>query len=112
MTGRTNWEAIALLYEGLVRIAPTLGARVAHAAALAEARDADVGLAALDALASDGIENYQPYWALRAHLLGRLGRIDQASEAYAYAIGLSQDAAVREFLATQSAALRSPETGP
>jgi predicted RNA polymerase sigma factor len=61
VTGQTDWEAIALLYEGLAPIAPTIGARVAHAGALAEARDA-----------------------------------------YARAIGLSEDAAVREFLAGQT----------
>jgi RNA polymerase sigma-70 factor (ECF subfamily) len=38
VTGRTDWEAIALLYEGLLRSAPTIGARVGQAAAIAEAR--------------------------------------------------------------------------
>ena len=56
-TGRTNWEAITLLYEGLIRIAPTIGARVAYAAALAEARGTDAGLAALDAVESDAVES-------------------------------------------------------
>jgi len=37
-TGRTEWEAIALLYEGLVRFAPTIGVLVGRAAAVAEAR--------------------------------------------------------------------------
>ena len=95
--GRTDWEAIALLYEGLVRIAPTIGAVVARAAALAEARGAGAGLAALDAIAREAA-TYQPSWALRAHLLDRLGRAAEAREAYARAIGLSEDAAVREFL--------------
>ena len=35
-SGRTNWQAIALLYEGLVQLSPTLGALVGRAAALAE----------------------------------------------------------------------------
>src|SRR5262249_8384504 len=50
VTGRTEWEAIALLYEGLMRIAPTIGAQVGQAAALGEARGAEVGLAALGAI--------------------------------------------------------------
>jgi RNA polymerase sigma-70 factor (ECF subfamily) len=98
-TGATDWEAIALLYEGLVRIAPTVGARVAQAAALAEARGAAAGLTALQALAADSIASYQPYWALRAHLLRALGRLSEAAPAYARAIGLSEDPAVRAFLA-------------
>ena len=100
-TGHTDWEAIALLYEGLVRLAPTVGARVAQAAALAEARSARNGLAALDAMPSQIVDAYQPYWALRAHLLRALGRHDAARDAYTRAIGLSEDPAVREFLSGQ-----------
>jgi RNA polymerase sigma-70 factor (ECF subfamily) len=101
-TGRTDWEGIALLYEGLLRIAPTIGARVAHAAALAQARGVRAGLTALDAIAPDVVTAYQPYWALRAHLLAGLGRAVAAAEAYARAIGLSEDPAVRAFLAQRA----------
>jgi predicted RNA polymerase sigma factor len=102
VTGHTDWEAIALLYEGLVRLAPTIGARVAHAGALAEARGAATGLAALDAMPMDVVIAYQPYWALRAHLLRELRRTGEARDAYARAIGLSEDGAVREFLSGQT----------
>jgi predicted RNA polymerase sigma factor len=37
MTGTTDWQEIALLYEGLVKIAPGIGSRVGRAVALAEA---------------------------------------------------------------------------
>jgi RNA polymerase sigma-70 factor (ECF subfamily) len=50
-----------LAYEGLVRIAPTVGARVGQAAALAEARGVGRALAALDAMPPAGIAGYQPY---------------------------------------------------
>jgi len=46
--------------------------------------------------------DYQPYWALRAHLLARQGRAAEAAQAYARAIGLSEDPAVREFLVRES----------
>jgi predicted RNA polymerase sigma factor len=98
VTGRTDWEAIALLYEGLIRLAPTIGALVGHAAALAETRGAESGLSALGAIPPDVIAGYQPYWALHGHLLKQLGRMDEASAAYARAMGLSQDQAVRDFL--------------
>ncbi|HZF02983.1 MAG TPA: DUF6596 domain-containing protein [Patescibacteria group bacterium] len=103
LNGKTDWEAIALLYAGLLRCAPTIGARVAYAAALAEARGADAGLAALDTIPADAVAAYQPYWALGGHLLKVLGRNAQAREAYDRAIGLSEDAAVREFLLARSA---------
>jgi RNA polymerase sigma-70 factor (ECF subfamily) len=98
VTGRTDWESIALLYEGLVRLAPTVGAQVARAGALGEARGPAAGLVALDALPASVIGAYQPYWALRAHLLRELGRGSEARDAYARAIGLSEDPAVRAFL--------------
>ena len=98
VTGRTDWEAIALLYEGLIRIAPTIGAQVGSAAALAEAKGDEAGLAALEAIQPDAVTFYQPYWALSAHLLKRLGRLAEAREAYARAVGLSEDPAVRQFL--------------
>jgi len=104
LAGTTDWEAIALLYEGLLRWAPTLGARVAYAAALAEARSANVGLAALETIPSDAVVAYQPYWALRGHLLSALGQGAQAREAYGRAVGLSEDPAVRAFLLRRVAA--------
>jgi RNA polymerase sigma-70 factor (ECF subfamily) len=104
VTGHTDWGAIALLYEGLVRIAPTIGARVAYAAAIAEANGAEAGLVALDRMPRGAVAVYQPYWALRAHLLRRLERTGQAREAYATAIGLSEDPAVRRFLAAETPA--------
>ena len=105
-TGRTDWEAIALLYEGLLRCGATTGARVGQAAALARAGDAAAGLAALDTLSQDMVSTYQPYWALRAHLLKRLDRVDEARDSYTRAIGLSEDSAVREFLVAESTSRR------
>ena len=101
-SGRTDWEAIALLYEGLLGLASTIGARVGHAAALAEARGSAAGLAVLETISSEAVSAYQPYWALSGHLLKSLGRGEQAKQAYARAIGLSEDPAVREFLGYQS----------
>jgi predicted RNA polymerase sigma factor len=105
-SGANDWEAIALLYEGLLRCAPTVGARVAAAAALAEARGAEAGLRALDTISPEAVAAYQPYWALRGQLLKKLGRIVQARDAYDRAIGLTEEAAVRDFLMTRSADMR------
>ena len=96
--GRTDWGAIAVLYEGLVRATPTVGAFVGRAAAMAEAEDPSAGLRALDRIDPSSITSYQPYWAVRAHLLHRLGRIDEALEAFDRAIGLTEDGATRQFL--------------
>jgi RNA polymerase sigma-70 factor, ECF subfamily len=81
-----------------------IGARVGHAAALGEAKGAQAGLDALAAIAADAVTAYQPYWALRAHLLARAGRLGEARACYGRAIGLSEDPAVRTFLAQRSPA--------
>jgi len=96
-TGRTDWEAIAAFYEHLVRLVPTLGARVAQAAAVAEARGAPAGLSLLDMIDPADVSTYQPFWAVRAHLLQELGEAG-AAEAYDRAIGLAEDPAIRQFL--------------
>lgn len=101
-TGRTDWEAVALLYEGLVRLAPTVGALVGRAAAVAEARGAVTAWALLEAIPAEAIKSYQPYWALAAHLLTCMQRSEDAAAAYSRAIGLCEDPAMREFLARQA----------
>jgi len=101
-TGCTDWEAIALLYEGLVRTAPTVAALVGRAAAVGEARGAAAGLALLEAVSAAAADGYQPYWALAAHLLTRLARREAAAAAYSRAIGLCVDPAVRNFLLRQA----------
>ncbi len=97
-TGRTDWAAIALFYEQLVRISPALGTRVGYAAAVAEAEGPEAGLAVLELIAPDAVSHYQPYWAVRAHLLQGLGKTHEASDAYDRAVGLAEDPVVREFL--------------
>src|SRR6202050_310740 len=68
-SGRTEWTATVLFYEQLIRISPTLGARIGYAAAVGEANGPQAGLAALDRIDRDATSSYQPYWAVRAHLL-------------------------------------------
>ena len=97
-TGRTDWAAIVLFYEQLVRISPALGTRAGYAAAVAEARGLGSGLAVLDTIDPEEVSTYQPYWAVRAHLLHCLGKTREASDAYDRAIGLAEDPAVRAFL--------------
>jgi len=102
VTQQVDWEALALLYEGLIQLSPTLGALVSHAAAIAEAKELEQGLAQLDRLPAEAVKNYQPYWALKAHLLKQLEYKSEAQQAYSRAIGLTEDSAIREFLLHQS----------
>ncbi len=97
-SGRTDWDVIVLFYEHLLRIASTLGARVAQAAAVAETRGATTALTLLDTVDRAAVAAYQPYWAVRAHLLRHLGRANEARESYDRAIGLTEDPSIRKFL--------------
>src|SRR5207302_9196990 len=100
-SGRTDWDAIASFYEGLARLAPTLGARIGRAAAVAEVNGSEAGLALLNGIELAIVAAYQPYWAVRAHLLKKLAREPEASQAFERAIGLSEDDSVRQFLLEQ-----------
>jgi RNA polymerase sigma-70 factor (ECF subfamily) len=88
-TGVTDWEALHTLYAALVRVAPSLGARVAHAAVAGRLKGPGPGPALLDQIA-DGAAGFQPLHAAWADLLTRAGRHDAARAAYDRAIALTQ----------------------
>lgn len=104
-SGFTDWEAISQLYRVLLQIAPTLGAQVAYAAALANSQEPTAGLVELDRLDPERVRRLQPAWAIRAHLLAMLGRRAEATEAYQKAIALSTEPPIRRYLAEQLARL-------
>jgi RNA polymerase sigma-70 factor (ECF subfamily) len=97
-TGGTDWEEIALLYEGLVRIVPGIGSLVGRAVALAQAGQLASGFAALEEIPADRVVNYQPYWAARGHLLQLLDRRAEAEAAFTRAAGLTEDPSLRDYL--------------
>jgi RNA polymerase sigma-70 factor, ECF subfamily len=75
-----------------------VGAMVGHAAAVAEADGPHAGVDALNAIDSELTSSYQPYWAVRAHLLQQNGNSTEAVRCFDRAIGLAEDPAVRAFL--------------
>jgi predicted RNA polymerase sigma factor len=97
-TGTTDWAALRLLHEALLRVAPTLGAEVSLAAVIAELNGPEAGLEALDAIPTAGVERFQPAWATRAHLLAAAGRRAEAAAAYEKAISLTTDGPTRAWL--------------
>jgi RNA polymerase sigma-70 factor (ECF subfamily) len=104
-SGSPDDLALSLLYEVLVQMTPTLGVLVAHAVALSRTEGPACGLDRLDAIESTAQADYQPYWSARAYLLDRLGRIDDAREAYDRAIGLAEEDGVRRWLLAKKRAL-------
>lgn len=101
-------QAIAVLYEGLVQLSPTLGVQVARAVARSRVDGAERGLLLLEAIEPVATRNdYQRYWSARAHLLQQLNRPRDASHAYVRAIGLSEAPEVRRFLADKKRSVDS-----
>ena len=99
--GPTDWATLLTLHRVLHAIAPSLGSGVALAAVIAEVEGPAAGLAALDALIEEAGQRgrrFQPARAARAHLLGRLGRREEAVAAYDGAIDLTHDTAERQYL--------------
>ncbi len=96
-TGSSDDHAVAMLYAALVRMTKSLGVCVAHAVALSKTEGPARGLEQLDAIGASAAD-YQPYWSARAHLLERLGRREEAREAYDRAAGLSEEDGVRRWL--------------
>jgi predicted RNA polymerase sigma factor len=96
-----DWPHIVVLYEHLSEIAPSTGARVSQAVAIAKAGRPDVAFAELSEIPAQNVGEYQPFWAARAYILKILGRPDEARNALTRAIGLTEDPALREFLTGQ-----------
>lgn len=96
LTGADLRVPLIELYDLLISIAPSTGAAVARAVALAEAGNSRAALAQLAALPE--CETYQPWWVARARVLWLSGDAEEANGAAAQAAALSADPAVRMFL--------------
>jgi RNA polymerase sigma-70 factor (ECF subfamily) len=100
----TDWGQIVQLYDLLLALAPSPVTALNRAAALAEVDGPEEALTLLDDLP---LANYYLFHAIRANLLARLGRSDEAARAYDAAIPLAGNAAERGFLEHQREQLPS-----
>lgn len=90
----TDWDRIVARYDELLALGDSPVVRLNRAVAVAERDGPETGLAALDGVALGG--HRLP--AVRAELLARLGRRDDARHAYDAALGLCANAAEAEHL--------------
>lgn len=79
----TQWPRILLLYDTLLSLTPTPVVRLNRAVAVAEVHGPEPGLAALEGVALPG---YRPWHVVRAELLVRAGRTDEAVEEFRRAL--------------------------
>ncbi|GHE68764.1 RNA polymerase subunit sigma-24 [Streptomyces spiralis] len=95
----TDWTRIAELYETLAQHDPSPVIHANRAVAVAKSQGPAAGLAVLDRLTADRrVRGWHLLHAARADLLRRLGRRDEAADAYRTALALDPPPAEREFL--------------
>jgi RNA polymerase sigma-70 factor, ECF subfamily len=92
----SDWPAIARLYERLTEHDPSPVVELNRAVAVAMADGPEAGLELVDAIGT--LDRYYLLHATRADLLRRLGRTDEALEAYRAAAELAPSDVEREFL--------------
>ncbi|MGW5641375.1 RNA polymerase sigma factor [Saccharopolyspora sp. NPDC003752] len=91
----TDWRQIRALYDQLLTVSPSQVVALHRAVAVAEVEGPEAGLALVDELDLGG---YHVFHTVRADLLRRLGRVEEAARAYDAAIAGTDNAAEREFL--------------
>jgi RNA polymerase sigma-70 factor (ECF subfamily) len=96
----TDWPQIAGLYQVLLRISPSPVIELNHAAAVSMVDGPERALDLVNAIAArGGLDGYEMLPAVRADLLRRLGRKDEACEAYCAATAATQLEPLRRLYA-------------
>jgi RNA polymerase sigma-70 factor (ECF subfamily) len=97
--GDTDWAEVVGLYDVLLRIDPSPVIELNRAVAVAMRDGAAAGLALADAILARGdLRDYRLAHAARADFCRRLGRTDEAREAYRRALALTKQEPERRFL--------------
>jgi RNA polymerase sigma-70 factor, ECF subfamily len=103
----TDWPQILTLYDSLLAVWPSPVVALNRAVALAMVSGPAAALAVVEDLERDGrLAGYRYLPATKADLLRRLGRHEEAIEAYRAALDLTENATERAFLSDQAEQLR------
>jgi RNA polymerase sigma-70 factor, ECF subfamily len=105
---QTDWAAIVRFYDRLLAVLPTPVVALNRAVAVAETDGPEAGLQLLDDLARD-LAGYHLLHASRGAMLERLGRRDEAAEAYGRAAALARTDADTSFLARRHTELTTEQ---
>jgi len=109
---QTDWPQIIALYDRLAVVWPSPIVALNRAVPLAMVAGPEAALAEVERLERDGrLAGYQYLPAIKADLLSRLGRADEAADAYRQALALAANETERAFLIGQLAGLLA-EVGP
>jgi predicted RNA polymerase sigma factor len=95
----TEWPRIAALYDALAQLAPSPVVELNRAVAVGMAFGPAAGLELADALTSEpSLQNYPHLPGVRADLLAKLGRLDEARSEFERAAALTRNARQRKLL--------------
>ncbi len=94
---QTDWPRIAMLYGLLAKLNPSPVIELNRAVAVAMAMGPEYGLEIID-LISHELEEYRWMHSTRAELLLKLGRNEEAGDAYRRALSLTDNSAERSLL--------------
>jgi RNA polymerase sigma-70 factor (ECF subfamily) len=92
------WPIVLALYDAMLRDRDDIIVRLNRAVALAELAGPQVALDEIDRLAEPRLQGFQPWHAVRADLLRRLGRDGESQSAYDRAIELAEGPAEKAWL--------------
>jgi RNA polymerase sigma factor (sigma-70 family) len=100
----TDWFRIAELYRELARLAPSPIVELNRAVAVGMALGPKAGLELVDALRSEpSLKGYHLLPSVRADLLKKMGRVDEARAEFERAASLTRNARERELLLARAA---------
>jgi RNA polymerase sigma-70 factor, ECF subfamily len=95
----TDWARIVSLYGELAEVEPSPVVELNRAVAMSMLSGAAAALPLVEALAADpAMKSYHLLPAVRGDLLQKLGRLDEAHDAFAAAAGMTRNARERDLL--------------
>jgi RNA polymerase sigma-70 factor, ECF subfamily len=105
---QTDWPRIAALYARLTQLTPSPIIELNRAVAVSMAFGPQAGLEIVDSLTSDhSLKSYHLLPAVRADLLKKLDRLDEARSEFSRAAALAQNSRERTLLLARAAACAS-----
>ncbi len=105
----TDWHGIVTLYTELAQVIPSPVIELNRAVAVSMASGPQAALDIVEALASDSaLDRYHLLPSVRADLLYRLGRRDEARTQFELAASLTQNTRDRVFLLSRAASCETP----
>ena len=103
VASETDWARIATLYEALAQLTPSPVVELNRAVAVSMAFGPQAGLELVDNLVPEpSLKSYHLLPAVRADLLKKLGRLDEARAEFARAASLAQNTRERAFLLSRA----------